>query len=51
MRARLAAAQRGMAANACLPSTPLLLAAALATDGRLAEGREVLGGLLSRGPR
>ena len=35
-------AQRAMAANACLPLPPLLLAAALADDGRSVEGREVL---------
>jgi DNA-binding winged helix-turn-helix (wHTH) protein len=45
------AAQRGMAANACLPMAPLLLAAALAADGRVAEGRAVLGSLLAREPR
>ena len=36
------AAQQAIAANACLPWPPLLLAAALADDGKLAEGREVL---------
>jgi len=36
------AAQQAIAANACLPLPPLLLAAALAGDGRPAEGREVL---------
>jgi len=35
-------AQRAVAANACLPLPPLLLAAALAEDGRPVEGREVL---------
>jgi DNA-binding winged helix-turn-helix (wHTH) protein/tetratricopeptide (TPR) repeat protein len=35
-------AQRAIATNACLPLPPLLLAAALAGDGRLVEGREVL---------
>jgi tetratricopeptide (TPR) repeat protein len=35
-------AQRSIAANACLPLPPLLLAAALAGDGRPAEGRDVL---------
>jgi hypothetical protein len=35
-------AQRAIAANACLPLPPLLLAAALERDGRSAEGREVL---------
>ena len=36
------AAQQAIAANACLPLPPLLLAAALAGDGQLDEGREVL---------
>jgi tetratricopeptide (TPR) repeat protein len=35
-------AQQAIAANACLPLPPLFLAAALAGDGRPAEGREVL---------
>jgi hypothetical protein len=35
-------AERAVAANACLPLPPLLLAAALERDGRSAEGREVL---------
>lgn len=35
-------AQQAIAANACLPLPPLLLAAALARDGRPAAGREVL---------
>ncbi|MEO8546457.1 MAG: hypothetical protein ABI434_22910, partial [Burkholderiaceae bacterium] len=35
-------AQQAMAANECLPLPPLLLAAALAGDGRSVEGREVL---------
>lgn len=35
-------AQRAIAANGCLPLPPLLLAAALAGDGRLVEGRYVL---------
>ena len=35
-------AQQAFAANACLPLRPLLLAAALARDGRPAEGREAL---------
>ena len=35
-------AQRAIAANACLPLPPLLLAAALAGDGRLVEGRDML---------
>jgi len=36
------AAQRAIANSACLPLPPLLLAAALAGDGRSVEGREVL---------
>lgn len=36
------AAQQAIAANACLPLPPLLLAAALAGDGRPAEAREAL---------
>lgn len=36
------AAQWAIAANACLPLPPLLLAAALAAGGQLAEGREAL---------
>ena len=35
-------AQQAIAANACLPLPPLLLAAALAGDGRQVEGRAVL---------
>ena len=35
-------AQKAIAANACLPLPPLLLAAALERDGRSEEGREVL---------
>jgi uncharacterized protein YcgI (DUF1989 family) len=35
-------AQRAIAANACLPLPPLLLAVALERDGRSAEGREAL---------
>lgn len=35
-------AQQAIAANACLPLPPLLLAAALAGDGRSVEGREAL---------
>src|SRR5678816_2978173 len=35
-------AQRAIAANACLPLPPLLLAAALERDGRSAEGRDIL---------
>lgn len=35
-------AQRAIAANACLPLPPLLLAAALQLDGRSTEGREIL---------
>lgn len=35
-------AQQSIAANACLPLPPLLLAAALAGDGRPVEGRDVL---------
>ena len=35
-------AQQAIAANACLPLPPLLLAAALAGDSRSVEGREVL---------
>jgi len=35
-------AQRAVAANACLPLPPLLLAAALAGDDRQVEAREVL---------
>jgi len=36
------AAERAIAANACLPLAPLLLAAALAGDGKLVEARDVL---------
>jgi hypothetical protein len=35
-------AQQAIAANGCLPLPPLLLAAALAGDGRATQGREVL---------
>jgi DNA-binding winged helix-turn-helix (wHTH) protein/tetratricopeptide (TPR) repeat protein len=45
------AAQRAMAANACLPLSPLLLAAALAAEKRPAEAREALSAHLSRDPR
>jgi DNA-binding winged helix-turn-helix (wHTH) protein len=52
-RHRLAAieAQEAMAANACLPLPPLLLAAAWAGDDRPAEGREVLCQYRVREPR
>jgi DNA-binding winged helix-turn-helix (wHTH) protein/tetratricopeptide (TPR) repeat protein len=45
------AAQQAMATNACMPLPPLLLAAALAADGRVAAGREALSAHLSREPR
>ena len=44
-------AQQAIAANACLPLPPLLLAAALARDGRPAEGREALRQHRLREPR
>jgi len=44
-------AQQAIAANACLPLPPLLLAAALAGDGRSAEGREVLRQHMLREPQ
>lgn len=44
-------AQQAIAANACLPWPPLLLATALAGDGRSAEGREVLRQHRLREPR
>ncbi|HKO67523.1 MAG TPA: hypothetical protein VJU53_06945, partial [Burkholderiaceae bacterium] len=45
------AAQRAIAANACLPLPPLLLAAALAGDGASLEAREVLRQHLTREPQ
>jgi tetratricopeptide (TPR) repeat protein len=45
------AARRAIAANACLPWPPLLLAAALAGDGATAEAREVLRQHLAREPQ
>lgn len=48
--AAASAAQRAIAANACLPLPPLLLAAALADGGRLAEGGEALRAHLLREP-
>jgi hypothetical protein len=45
------AARRAIAANACLPWPPLLLAAALAGDGATSEAREVLRQHLAREPR
>ncbi len=44
-------AQQAIAANGCLPLPPLLLAAALAGDGRRLEGRDVLLQHRSREPR
>jgi TolB-like protein len=44
------AARRAMAANACLPLPGLLLAAALADDGRVDEARAALRERLTRGP-
>lgn len=45
------AARRAIAANACLPWPPLLLAAALAGDGATVEAREVLRQHLAREPQ
>jgi tetratricopeptide (TPR) repeat protein len=45
------AARRAIAANACLPLPPLLLAAALAGDGAITEAREVLRQHLAREPQ
>lgn len=45
------AARRAIAANACLPLPPLLLAAAIAGDGASSEAREVLRQHLAREPQ
>ena len=45
------AARRAIAANACLPWPPLLLAAALAGDGASVEAREILRQHLAREPQ